>query len=141
MSQPRGAGGAAAISGQANYNHTSIEAHGTAFINNTGPVDPEFGDAGGLLVLGGDTPGYSDGTFHNSVDVRLWGVRVSGNQNIDFQAFGSRSLADPPALGGTDNHARIELHGVSKMIDIVAVDSSPEDPNHTNTVTIVRGGE
>jgi hypothetical protein len=133
--------GGATGSGQANSNRTVFEAHGTAFINNTGPVDPEFGDAGGLLVLGGDTPGYSNGTFHNSVVVRLWGVRVFGNQNIDFQAFGSRSLADPPALGGTDNHAKIELHGVSKMIPIVAIDSSPEDPNHTNTVSIVRGGE
>ncbi|NWG27436.1 MAG: hypothetical protein HXY48_02750 [Ignavibacteriaceae bacterium] len=118
-------------------NSTTFEAHGSKFINNTGPIDPNFNDAGGLLVIGADAFG-PDVTFNNTVTVRLWGTKVYGNQNIDFQTFGSRSLANPPVLGGTNNHALIELHGVSKQIDVVAIDSAPEDPNHTNTVTVVR---
>lgn len=130
--------GGTAVSGTSVSNYTTFEAHGSAFINNTGPVEPNFGDAGGLLVLGADTPGHSDGTFYNKVAVRLWGTRVFGNQNINFQAFGSRSLADPPALGGTNNHAVVELHGISKKIHVVAIDSSPVDPNNTNTVKVIR---
>ena len=40
-------------------------------------------------------------------------------------------------LNGVDNHA-IELHGVSKNIDVVGGDSSPADPSGTNTLTIIR---
>jgi len=129
--------GGTAATGTSVSNSTTFEAHGSKFINNTGPIEPDLGDAGGILVLGADAFG-PDMTFNNTVAVRLRGTKVYGNQNIDFQAFGSRSLADPPVLGGTNNHALIELHGVSKQIDVVAIDSSPEDPNHTNTVTVVR---
>lgn len=121
----------------AESNSTTFEAHGSKFINNTGPIEPGLGDAGGVLVLGSDTQ-LANSVHHNTVTVKLWGSKVYGNQNIDFQAFGQRSLINPPALGGTDNHALIELYGVSKQIDVVAIDSSPEDPNHTNTVTVVR---
>lgn len=130
------AGGTAA-SGTSVSNSTTFEAHGSKFINNTGPIEPELGDAGGIMVLGADAFG-PDMTFNNTVTVRLWGTKVYGNQNIDFQAFGSRSVSNPPVLGGTNNHAVVELHGVSKQIDIVSIDSSPEDPNHTNTVTVTR---
>lgn len=130
------AGGTAAV-GVSASNSTTFEARGSAFINNTGPIEPELQDAGGILVLGADAVG-PDKTFYNKVTLRFWGTKVYGNQNIDFQAFGSRSLSNPPELGGTNNQAVIELHGVSKQIDVVAIDSSPEDPNHTNTVTVDR---
>jgi hypothetical protein len=129
--------GGTAATGTSVSNSTTFEAHASKFINNTGPIDPNFNDAGGLLVLGADAFG-PDMTFNNTVKVRLWGTKVSGNQNIDFQAFGSRSLADPPVLGGTDNHAVVKLHGISKRIDVVAIDSFPVDPNNTNTVTVIR---
>ena len=129
--------GGTAATGTSVSNSTTFEAHGSKFINNNGPIDPNFNDAGGLLVIGADAFG-PDMTFDNTVTVRLWGTKVYGNQNIDFQAFGSRSLANPPVLGGTNNHALIELNGVSKMIDVVAIDSSPADPNNTNTVTVIR---
>lgn len=129
--------GGTAATGTSVSNSTTFEAHGSKFINNNGPIDPNFNDAGGLLVIGADAFG-PDITFDNTVTVRLWGTKVYGNQNIDFQAFGSRSLANPPVLGGTNNHALIELHGVSKQIDVVAIDSAPEDPNNTNTVTVSR---
>mgnify|MGYP001231064091 FL=1 len=129
--------GGTAGSGTSVSNSTTFEAHGSKFINNTGPIEPDLGDAGGILVLGADAFG-PDMTFNNTVTVKLWGTKVYGNQNINFQAFGSRSLANPPVLGGTNNHALIELHGVSKKIDVVAIDSAPVDPNNTNTVTVVR---
>lgn len=129
--------GGTAATGTSVSNSTTFEAHGSKFINNNGPIDPNFNDAGGLLVIGADAFG-PDMTFNNTVMVRLWGIKVYGNQNIDFQAFGSRSLANPPVLGGTDNNAVVELHGVSKNIDVVAIDSFPVDPNNTNTVTVVR---
>jgi hypothetical protein len=129
--------GGTAATGTSVSNSTTFEAHGSKFINNNGPIDPNFNDAGGLLVIGADAFA-PDVTFDNTVTVRLWGTKVYGNQNIDFQAFGSRSLANPPVLGGTNNHAVVELHGVSKLIDIVAIDSAPEDPNNTNSVTIIR---
>lgn len=130
------AGGTAGL-GTSVSNSTIFEARNSAFINNIGPVDPEFGDSGGLLVLGADAFG-PDMTFYNTVNVQLRNTRVSGNQNIDFQAFGSRSLANPPVLGGTNNHALIKLYGLSRFLDVVVTHSLPEDPNNTNTVTVVR---
>jgi hypothetical protein len=67
----------------------------------------------------------------------LWGSkiaenRIAGTDDFDFTAFGARSVA--PGLAGTNNHALIELHGVSKFVEVVAVDSDPPDPNGTNTV-------
>ena len=129
--------GGTAGSGTCISNSTTFESHGSKFINNNGPIEPDLGDAGGILVLGADAFGpYM--TFSNTVMVRLWGTKVYGNQNIDFQAFGSRSVANPPVLGGTENHAVIELYGTSKWIDVVSTNSLPEDPNNTNTVTVVR---
>ena len=84
-------------------------------------------------VNGGPAPSRVAGTT-----VQLWGTRVSGNQKADFQAFGARSVTNPPATSGIDNHTTIELHGVSKQIDVVAVNSLPLDPTGTNTATIVR---
>lgn len=129
--------GGTAATGTSVSNSTTFEANGSKFINNNGPIDPNFNDAGGLLVIGADAFG-PDLTFDNTVMVKLWGTKVYGNQNINFQAFGSRSLANPPVLGGTNNHAVVELYGVSKQIDMVAIDSAPEDPSNTNTVTVVR---
>lgn len=129
--------GGTALTGTSVSNSTTFEAHGSKFINNNGPIEPSLGDAGGVLVLGADAMG-ANLTSYNTVTVRLWGVKVYGNQNINFQAFGSRSVSNPPILGGTDNHAVIELHGSSKRIDVVEVDSFPVDPNNTNTVTVVR---
>ena len=69
--------------------------------------------------------------------MRLWGCKVAGNQNIDFQAFGARS-GDLSGIAGIDNHTTIELHGLSKQIDVVGVDSSPVDPSGSNTATVIR---
>lgn len=123
--------------GAANSNTTAFEGHGDAFIDNTRVVNGAT-DAGGLLVIGAETPNAPNSASHNSVTVQLWGTMVSGNHNADFQAFGARNTGNPSGVSGVDNHTTIELHGVSTQIDVVAVNSLPVDPSGTNTVTIVR---
>jgi len=129
--------------GVANFNTVVFEAHGTAFSNNTrteffnnsGPIFTEFG---GLLVVGGESLTSVNATSNNSITVRLWGTKVAGNQNVDFEAFGAWSGAGLPGIAGTNNHVTIELHGVSKQIDVEAVASQPPDPTGSNTVTVIR---
>lgn len=133
----------------ADSNTVVFEGHGTAFINNTlrsfSPelIGPEFTNFGGMLVVGGDTVALLATTYttsSNTVTMMLWGCRVAGNvvaaDDIDFLAIGARSR-DRSRIAGIDNHVTIELHGVSKQIDVMAVDSSPADPSGSNTVTVL----
>jgi hypothetical protein len=129
-------GGLVAASGAANSNATIFEAHGDAFVNNT--LDVPSIDYGGVLVLGAETPGVANSSSNNSVTVSFWGTKVSGNQNVDFQAYGARSVANPAGISGTGNQVSIELNGVSKQIDVDAVNSLPMEPAGTNTVTVLR---
>jgi hypothetical protein len=135
-------GSGLASDGAANSNSTVFEAHGTHFTNNTrttffNNTGPDFKDFGGVLVAGGDALSLAGTTSSNTVLVRLWGCKVAENQNFDFQAFGARSR-DPSMIAGTNNHATIELHGVSEQINVVGGDSSPVDPSGSNTLTIIR---
>ena len=116
---------------------SAFEGHGDAFVDNTLVVNGAT-DAGGILVIGAETPNAPNSASHNSVTVQLWGTMVSGNHNVDFQAFGARNTGPPSGVSGVDNRTTIELHGVSTRIDVVAVNSIPLDPTGTNTVTIVR---
>jgi hypothetical protein len=72
-----------------------------------------------------------------TVIVRLWGSRIAENREFGFGAFSARSAA--PGLAGTNNHALIEPHGVSKFIEVVAVDSDPppkrDQYNHRRSLT------
>ena len=129
-------GGLVAAPGTANSNATIFEAHGDAFVNNTLAV-PSI-DYGGVLVVGAETPGVANSSSNNAVTVSLWGTKVSGNQNVDFQAYGARSVAIPAGISGTGNQVSIELNGVSKQIDVDAVMSLPFDASGTNTVTVIR---
>ena len=119
---------------------TVFEGHGDAFTDNTLTEFPIGGaiDFGGLLVLGAETPGVANSASHNSVSVALWGTKVSGNQHIDFEAYGARSVANPPGISGVDNRVTIELHGSSKQLDVVTTNSLPFDARGTNTVTVIR---
>ena len=136
-------GGGLASRAVANSNSTILEAHGTAFINNTrteffNNTGQDFGTGfAGVLVVGGDVLSSTATASHNTVVVRLWGCKVTGNQRVDFEAWGARS-SDPSRVAGVDNHAIIELHGVSKRIDVMGGDSSPADPSGTNTLTMIR---
>jgi hypothetical protein len=129
--------------GVANSNSMIFEAHGSSFSNNTrteffnnnGPTFTEFA---GLLIAAGHALTSINTTSDNSITVRLWGCKVFGNQNADIEAFGAWSEAGLPGIAGTNNHATIELHGVSKQIDVVATASVPVDPTGSNTVTVIR---
>jgi hypothetical protein len=144
-----GGGLVTTTTGAANSNSTVFEAHGTHFINNTSTTiyndtGPTFTDFGGLLVVGGDALARANTTSHNTVTVRLWGCRVAENSSplrdppgIDFAAFGARS-GDPSGIAGIDNHVTIKLHGVTKQVDVAAVDSVPVDLSGSNTVTVLR---
>ncbi len=136
-------GGGLASRGVVVSNSTILEAHGSAFINNTrteffNNTGQDFGtDFAGIRAVGGETLSPTATASHNTVVVRLWGCRVTGNQRADFEAWGAHS-SDPSRVAGVDNHAIIELHGVSKRIDVMGGDSSPADPSGTNTLTILR---
>jgi len=133
-------GGLVAAPGSASSNVTVFEAHGDAFTDNTLTQFVNGGaiDFGGVLVLGAETPGVANSASHNVVSVALWGTKISGNQHIDFEAYGARSVATPAGISGVDNRVTIELHGVSKQLDVVSTASLPAEPAGTNTVTIVR---
>ena len=129
-------GGLVAAPGEANSNETVFEAYGDAFIDNTLAV-PSI-DYGGVLVLGAETPGVANSSSHNTVSVSFTGTKVSGNQNVDFQAYGARSTASPAGISGVGNQVSIELQGVSKKIEVDAVGSLPLEGAGTNTVTVNR---
>jgi hypothetical protein len=134
----------AAPSGTASSNSVTFDAHGSKFNNNTLTEFVNTGgvaivDFGGLLATAAETPGLANSGSHNAVMVRLWGCEVFGNQNIDFQAFGARSTAVPTGVAGLDNTVSLELYGSSKLLDVVAIGSAPDDPSGTNSVNVVRG--
>jgi hypothetical protein len=124
-----------AATGAANRNSIVFEAFGSAFVDNTAQIAGI--DPGGVRVAGGLSTTAVNSTSDNTVSVSLTGSKVSGNQVVDFEAFGAIQTA-LSGLAGTNNHLTIALRGVSARIDVVAVDSLPADPNGTNTVTVIR---
>lgn len=128
-----GGGIVTGTTGRANSNSTTFEAHGSAFTDNThaSPLD-----RGGILLVGGESANLANGTSGNTVTVRLWGTKVERNQDQDLTVFGARSLTS--GVAGTNNHARLELHGTSKTIDVSLTASLPVDASGSNTVTVLR---
>jgi len=125
----------------ADSNFTTFEAHGSQFVDN-GVEIPGL-EPGGLLVFGTRAPFQPGIGSVNTVSVSLWGTKVSNNQGpknlgINFQAFGA--LQDSlEGIAGTNNHVTIELHGMSKKLDVdPAMASRPEEPAGTNTVTVIQ---
>lgn len=121
--------------GFANSNVTTFEAHGTQFVDNTAQI-PGI-DPGGVRVVGGLSTTKANSTSGNTVSVELWGSKASGNQVVDFEAFGAWKTS-APGIAGTNNHATVTLHGVSRQIDVVATPSFPAELAGTNTVTVNR---
>ena len=121
--------------GVANRSSTTFEAYGSAFVDNTSAV-AGF-EPGGILVLGSRSIFKPNAVNDNTVSVALWGTRISGNEGADFEVFGA--LQDALlGLAGTNNHAIINLHGVSTKLDVPATASLPSEPAATNTVTVNR---
>jgi hypothetical protein len=115
----------------ANANYISFEAHGSKFIDNNGPI---FQEGGGLIVAGAS--GAAGAASNNTIDVRLSGCRIYGNQIVNFKAIGARSNSG--MIAGTNNRAAVTLRGISRTLGLDAINSVPEDPAGTNTVTVVR---
>jgi|KBSMisStandDraft_5_1062788.scaffolds.fasta_scaffold63910_2 hypothetical protein len=145
-------GGLAVMPGVANFNSTTFDARESALINNTlrvftnlNPTGPMFTDLGGLVAVGGDLVPIdtTSGVFGNTVLVRLWASRIAGNQigeeDVDFKAYGVRwpTSIESTNIRVLNNHALIELHGVSKFIEVTAFDSKFQDLTGTNRVTVV----
>jgi hypothetical protein len=124
-----------AATGTANSNLTVFESYGTAFVDNTAQI-PGF-DRGGVRIAGGLSTTQSNVASYNTVRVALWGTRVSDNAGINFEANGAL-MRGPAGFAGTNNHVTIDLHGVSKRIDVLEVPSIPTEPAGTNTVTVIR---
>jgi hypothetical protein len=134
-----------AKTGFANYSTTKFDAMGSEFTNNTrtqffNNTGPSFALLGyGVLVEGAVvlSTGAANTASNDTVIVRLQDVEIAGNL-YQVVAFGAVSLLDPPAPAGTNDHALIQLRGTTAAVDVVAVDSVPDDPTGTNKVTVVR---
>lgn len=127
-------GGLSQTTGVANGNYTSVEAHGTQFVDNA--ADLGF-RPGGIQIVGGLSTTQSNVTSNNVVSVSLWGSKSAGNLGEDFEAFGAW-MESLTGVAGTGNQVTIQLHGVSKQIDVSATASLPPDPGNTNVLTIIR---
>jgi len=124
-----------AATGEANRNSIVFAAFGSRFVDNTAQIAGI--DPGGVRVAGGLSTTGVKTTSDNTVSVWLVGSKVSGNQVVDFEAFGAIQTA-MSGIAGTNNHVTVVLGGVSSQIDVVPVDSLPEDPSGKNTVTVRR---
>jgi hypothetical protein len=124
-----------ATSGVANSNMTTFLAHGTQFEDNTAEI-PGI-DRGGVRLVAGLSTVKADATSNNTLKVELWGSKTTGNEPIDFQAFGAWK-ASAPGIAGTNNRTTVTLHGVSRQIDGVVMSSFPTDVGATNSVTVIR---
>ena len=134
------AGGLSQSTRVANSNSTVFEAFGSEFFDNIAQIGGsqviQDGIRGGIRVVGGLATTSPNVVSDNTVSVSLTGSKVFGNQVVDFEAFGA--LKTPPtSLAGINNHVTITLRGVSRQIDVIAVDSLPVDPFGSNTVTVL----
>jgi hypothetical protein len=124
-----------AATGVANFNSTVFEAYGSAFIDNTASIGGFV--QGGIRAHGAVSIIQANVASNNTVRVSLWGTQVSGNAGVDFEALGARMDA-LSGIAGTSNHTTVELHGVSKKIEVQPMASRPVEPAQTNTVTVIR---
>jgi hypothetical protein len=131
-------GGLSTNNTRADGNTINFEAHGDQFVGNT--AETEF-DHGGLLGLGTDNVSdVSGGGSNNTVNIKLWGCRMMGNDVADLMGIGARSLIESTASLSQNNHLTIVIHSQSnKNADAVEffADSLPAT-NYGNTVTVIR---
>lgn len=107
-----------------NSNFTKFEAKRAVIIDNTGAADPVSKEAGGIVAAGANT-GSPRVASNNEVVIHLRECKISGNQNKNFEAFGARCSASPPAgIAGTHNVVRISLENTSGFI----VDEKDSEP-------------
>ena len=117
-----------------------FRAHGDQFIGND--AESEF-DHGGLVVLGTEDISNAGGGSNNTVNVRLWGSRMLGNDMWDLAGIGARSLSEQTASLSQNNRVTIEIHGEGngrgrwQPVELFA-DQLPATPNYGNSMTVIR---
>ena len=89
-----------------------------------------------------DTSNMAGGN-DNTISVRLWGVRMVGNDTWDLAGIGARSLSDLTAPFSQNSHVTIAIRGDASGRGIwqpveYFVDSLPAIPNYGNSVTVTR---
>lgn len=135
-------GGLSSGGTRADGNTINFEAHGDQFIDNTAATEL---DHGGLIVVGveNDSPTGGGGS-NNTVNVTLWGCRMSGNALHDLYGVGARSnfrVNGDPSLS-QNNHATIVINGDGndngrwQPVEQFA-DSLPEPPDYGNSVSVI----
>lgn len=135
------AGGLSQNNTEADGNTINFEAFGDQFVGNTNAT--EF-DHGGLVVLGLEnvSPATGGGS-NNTVNIALWGCRMSDNELSDLYGVGARSNfgatpADPSL--SQNNHVTIVMlgdgNGRSQPVEFFA-HSLPGPPNYGNSVTVI----
>ena len=133
-------GGLSSNNTRADGNSIDFESHGDQFIDNT--AESEF-DHGGLVVLGTEDTSDAGGGSNNTVNVRLWGDRMLGNDTWDLAGIGARSLSLETAPLSQNNRVRIEIHGDGngrgkwQPVEFFA-DSVPGGPSYGNSITVLR---
>jgi hypothetical protein len=135
-------GGLSSLGTRSDGNTIDFEAHGDQFIDNTAAT--EF-DHGGLIVVGAenDSP-VGGGGSNNTVNVQLWGCRMSGNSLHDLYGGGARSnfLANGDPSLSQNNHATIEIHGAGngngrwQPVEEF-FDSLPASLDYGNSITVI----
>lgn len=129
---------------RADGNTINFEAHGDQFTGNTAAT--QF-DHGGLAVVGTENISpVGGGGSNNTVNVQLWGCRMSDNYASDLYAVGARSnfssVAADPSLS-QNNHVTIEIHGDGngkgrwQPVEFFADSLPAAPPNYGNSVTVI----
>jgi hypothetical protein len=120
----------------ANGNTVNFYGHGDRFLdNNAGSTL----DKGGLVIVGGENLLAPNGSNNNTVNVHLWGCRMSGNELWDLAAIGARSAPESLGSPGVNNHVTVTLNGTgTKPLVEFFANSIPADPTTTNSVTVIR---
>ena len=129
---------------RADGNTIHFEAHGDQFTGNTAAT--QF-DHGGLAVVGTENVSpVGGGGSNNTVNVQLWGCRMSDNYASDLYAVGARSnfssVAADPSLS-QNNHVTIEIHGDGngngrwQPVEFFADSLPAAPPNYGNSVTVI----
>jgi len=135
-------GGLSANGTRADGNTINFEAHGDQFMNNTAA---SVFDHGGLIVVGAENDSATGGGgSNNTVNVQLWGCRMSGNALHDLYGVGARSnflVEGDPSLS-QNNHVTIEINGAPngsgrwQPVEQFA-NSLPGPPDYGNSVTVI----
>lgn len=133
-------GGLSSNDTRADGNTINFEAHGETFVENVRDTDL---DHGGLVVLGTeDISPTAGGGSNNTVTVRLWGCRMTGNELADLIAIGARWTFPAGAGLSVNNRVTVEIHGhrnwKGRWEPVVYIADSVPPGAYGNVATLIR---